>query len=488
MPDKKVGKEFLWYEFSDRKKHEWIKYYEDTNWNIISALYDNNNILNEEKLNFYIYKNFLNESLDNISLKIAKYVEIRKLYEIISFDNVNFDKSINISKKKIKKSKWELFKLTKLTNFFDDWDWIEKKDQSKEWIRLIQTWNVWEWIFIDKEDTYKFISEDTYNQLWCKIIQEWDILISRLPTPVWKSCILPKLNYKTITSVDCTIVRLKEDLILPYYFIIISKTNFYLEQINWKVAWAIHKRISRQNLWNIKIPIPPITTQQEIIKKIETVENGINEINEKIIKEQLYIENLINNSDWNEEKLNKFIEPFINWYAFKSEDLINIKKWDEYLEVLKIWNINNNWSITKSNYQYTKYLPNLEKFLINKDDILIAMTWATVWKVAVSSKNNLLLNQRVWKIKEKNISKNYLITVLLSKDFYNFCQTMAHWNAQWNISWEQIWEYKIKVPLNINYISSEIDKIEKTILPLRNKLNDLEIKKLEIIKLYLDIN
>ena len=42
---------------------------------------------------------------------------------------------------------WEIKKLGEVCVFFDDGNWIEKKDQSEEGIRLIQTGNIGNGVF-----------------------------------------------------------------------------------------------------------------------------------------------------------------------------------------------------------------------------------------------------------------------------------------------------------------------------------------------------
>ena len=55
-------------------------------------------------------------------------------------------------------------KLKDVCTVFIDGDWIESKDQSEEGIRLIQTGNIGEGIYLEKEIRAKYISEDTHLQ------------------------------------------------------------------------------------------------------------------------------------------------------------------------------------------------------------------------------------------------------------------------------------------------------------------------------------
>ena len=105
---------------------------------------------------------------------------------------------------------WKWTTIKNIVNYIGDGDWIESKDQSDKGIRLIQTGNIGFGTFKDKEGKYHYISENTFSRLGCNEIFEGDILISRLPEPVGRACILPKVPERMITAVDCTINRLNE--------------------------------------------------------------------------------------------------------------------------------------------------------------------------------------------------------------------------------------------------------------------------------------
>lgn len=164
---------------------------------------------------------------------------------------------------------WEVKKLRDVCYFFCDGDWIENKDQSSSGIRLIQTGNIGKGYFRDKTDSYKFITESTFNRLSCKEIFPGDILISRLPDPIGRACIIPPfLKGRFITAVDCTIVRTNE-LLLPRFFVYYTMSNAYYSRLKIFITGAVRKRISRSNLSKISIPVPPIQIQQHIVEELD---------------------------------------------------------------------------------------------------------------------------------------------------------------------------------------------------------------------------
>ena len=68
------------------------------------------------------------------------------------------------------KEGWVYRKFKDISHSISDGDWIEKKDQSYSGIRLIQTGNIGVGKFIPKDDSPKFIAEDTFKRLRCSEI------------------------------------------------------------------------------------------------------------------------------------------------------------------------------------------------------------------------------------------------------------------------------------------------------------------------------
>jgi type I restriction enzyme M protein len=138
---------------------------------------------------------------------------------------------------------------------------------------------------------------------------------------------------------------------------------------------------------------------------------------------------------------------FTGGFAFKSSELLDEFK-DDCLPVVKIGNLHKDGFIDLEDVQYFEYNESLKKYRILKDDILIAMTGATVGKVAISNEDNMLLNQRVGLIRanEDLINKDFLKSLLLSEKFYEYCQFTAGGGAQGNISPTEIMNFKFPLP------------------------------------------
>ena len=159
---------------------------------------------------------------------------------------------------------WEQRKLSSLCDKFTDGDWIEAKDQSSSGVRLIQTGNVGIAEYIDKPNNKKWVSNNTFEALHCEEVFEGDILISRLPEPAGRACIVPNLGTKMITAVDCTIVRVSENTSNEFLLQYLSSQK-YFDEVNTCLAGGTRQRISRSNLANFDVPIPTKKKEQEAI-------------------------------------------------------------------------------------------------------------------------------------------------------------------------------------------------------------------------------
>ena len=152
--------------------------------------------------------------------------------------------------------------LKEVTILFADGDWIESKDQAQNGIRLIQTGNIGFGVYLDKPQNAKYISEETFYRMKCLEVMAGDILISRLPDPAGRACIVPETRQRLITAVDCTIVRVDKTVLDRGFLLQFLCSEQYLKTVGSFLAGGTRQRISRKNLEEIKVPYPPLETQK----------------------------------------------------------------------------------------------------------------------------------------------------------------------------------------------------------------------------------
>jgi len=339
------------------------------------------------------------------------------------------------------RGRYEIKLLGELTKLFVDGDWIETKDQSETGIRLIQTGNVGFGEYLDKSEKARFISEATFQRLNCTEVFEGDVLISRLPDPVGRSCLVPRSQDRMITAVDCTIVRFDESKMLPKLFVYLTRTEKYYEELNQYLTGASRQRVSRSNFAQIRLPVAPITIQHEIVAKIDSYQKIIDGAKQVIDAYQPEIEI---DPEWKLLKL-KDVSTFLNGFAFKSEEYV-----EAGIRVIRITNVQNG-EIRDDNPKFVAIdrMDEFRKYLLEDGDILISLT-GNVGRVGRIGKELLpaALNQRVGKIEpvSDKIVPEYVFWLLNNNSFEQSAIKASSGMAQLNLSSRWVEDFAIPVP------------------------------------------
>jgi type I restriction enzyme S subunit len=147
---------------------------------------------------------------------------------------------------------------------FDDGDWIEAEYLAESGVRLVQTGNIGEGHFADKQER-KYISEASFKKLRCKALEVGDILICRLAEPAGRACILPDLGEeKVITAVDVTIFRPPASVADRRFLVNVFNTRQWFETVNERCGGSTRTRIARGQLGKIEIELPTLAEQTAI--------------------------------------------------------------------------------------------------------------------------------------------------------------------------------------------------------------------------------
>ena len=146
-------------------------------------------------------------------------------------------------------------------SLFLDGDWIESKDLADAGIRYLTTGNVGEGNY--KEQGSGFITEKKFDELNCTEVFAGDMLVSRLNRPIGRSCIVPDLGQRIVTSVDNVIVRADSEYLRQYLVYLFSSKDYFRHTDNLSRG-ATMQRISRGLLGNIRIVVPSLEEQKQI--------------------------------------------------------------------------------------------------------------------------------------------------------------------------------------------------------------------------------
>lgn len=188
-------------------------------------------------------------------------------------------------------------------------------------------------------------------------------------------------------------------------------------------------------------------------------------------------------SEWKEVNINEHID-LISGFAFKSSDFKEEQE-EGTLPVIKIKNVANG-DVNLNDVVYHKYNPNLEKYLLIKGDVLIAMTGnhpqAETQVVGDVSRykltNSSLLNQRVGKLIIKGETNlNFIYYLFKNNEIKNYLANQSSGSAnQANISKSDILGLNIPLPLphEQNTIASILSSLDDKIDLLHRQNATLE--------------
>lgn len=177
----------------------------------------------------------------------------------------------------------------------------------------------------------------------------------------------------------------------------------------------------------------------------------------------------------------KYISAFINGFAFESKELQS----DFCYPVIRIGNIADG-KIDLTNCVGVNKNKGLDKYQIKKDDILLAMSGATVGKVGLSDKTvDAYINQRVGIIRTEN--PKFLFYCLSTREFLEYIVLMANGSAQPNVSEVSYGEYVIPFPSSniqreiVSFLDSQCSEIDAISADIQKEIEILEQYKRSVV-------
>lgn len=268
------------------------------------------------------------------------------------------------------------------------------------------------------------------------------------------------------------------DIKYLYYFM-----QSYIETLRSQTIWWVIQYIKLNNLTDIDFPLQPLSTQKQIIEKLDTLKNLINlrklsiEKTEKLTKSifiEMFWDPMINEKGWEVKELSNLKTEFRYWTSEKST-------W-KWLPVLRIPNI-----VSWINLDDLKYCElnssELEKCLLKHWDVLFVRTnWNPdfVWRSAVFNLDwdyiyaSYLIRTR---LKLNLINPIYLLEFLRTEHWKKLIKKVIKTSAgQYNINTEGLWWLEIPVPpISLqNKFASIVEKNEENIKKQKESLKKLE--------------
>lgn len=312
------------------------------------------------------------------------------------------------------KKLWEIYPEIKI------W-WTPSRDR-KEYF-----WWWLPWVSIRDMSDNKYITEtkETLSELWVKnsnvkLIKKWALLFSFKLT-VWRMAFA---WYDLYTNEAIACFEPNENIDLNYLYYILPYVAHQVDRTNNYWAPLLNKSV----IANLKIPLPPLATQQLIVAKLDET---FAQIDEAIATTQA---NIDKTDELTKSVLDKVFEER-EWEKKSVWNIANIKSWKRlpkgfrvqdkkteypYIRVSDFWE---DGTIDSLNIRYItkEVFDQISRYIITDQDLYISIA-GTIWKTGIipSSLNWASLTENairlVYKEPEK-IYNNYILYFTKSSSF-----------------------------------------------------------------------
>ena len=477
--EKDVEKRFLGYEFSNRRGNEGIHAIQKgKNIDECTQLFDTNCYENPEKASTYVYRAFKGDFTSPIAESMQSHISRISLVDMLTFDRPFFEKGINLNSKKkvIFNSSYALKPLDKLVTFQSGL-WKGEKGNLQV-VKVLRNTNFkLNNGFLDYSDVAEIDVE--MAQLSTRTLQYGDIILEKSggsdTQAIGRVVLFDKKNNETYSySNFCSRIRvLNASEINPLYLWIVLH-DFYCKGGTIPLQNGIRLlNIDMNGYSKIKIPVPPIDIQKQIIEEIELIEN-------KCKNSKDYISAC-------KDSITGIVEACFSKY--KSESIGNLSTSVEYgtssksekkglVPVIRMGNIQDG-EIDWSDLVYTSDETEIAKYSLKEGDILFNRTNSPelVGKVGIyRGERPAIFAGYLIRINYKKdlILPTYLLHILNSKSIreYGF-SVMSKSVNQANINGTLLKAYRIPVP-SMDEQKRIVAQIEALELEIRNARDIIE--------------
>jgi type I restriction enzyme S subunit len=273
-----------------------------------------------------------------------------------------------------------------------------------------------------------------------------NLFISKIPSGTG-STFTPKVRYSNgkvhASSLMLRLIPKSERISMKffYYFWKLKPIEF----LRSFYKGAANKSLDQVLFGSFRFPIPPLPIQQEIVTALDLIYNNAATAKAAAtsVKSQMAaVVRSVGARGFERKKLGDLCS-FVNGYAFKSEEFIEIG-----VPVIKIKNIKNNF-INLDNADYCLQNNKLSAFIVKDDDMVISLTGELSGDVGINrSGKEGYLNQRTARIdiKSQEVNHKFMYYYMVYSDFVQNVRELSTGSAQPNVSTKKIEELNIPLP------------------------------------------
>ena len=178
---------------------------------------------------------------------------------------------------------WQVSTLREITTplTLNDGDWILSENMTDNGeVKLLQLGSIGNMSYIDRG--FKYLTKETFDELSCTEIFTGYLIINRIISDKMCCCIVPDIDGTIITTVDtCWIAPSETSYDIRFIMYQLASPSFQ-SAVLLKATGTTRKRISKNNLIDLQLLLPPLAEQERIVNAVETLFTQIDKIAEQI--------------------------------------------------------------------------------------------------------------------------------------------------------------------------------------------------------------
>jgi type I restriction enzyme S subunit len=146
---------------------------------------------------------------------------------------------------------------------------LKTADYTTEGVRVARLENIGHLKFLHEKET--FISEEKFESLIGNKLADMDILFSSFVDEEVRTCIFRGELGTYINKADCFCLRTDSSQCLPEFLVLRLACKSTFEKVKGQVHGATRPRINLKFLKSLKLKIPSVQEQNEIVRRVESL-------------------------------------------------------------------------------------------------------------------------------------------------------------------------------------------------------------------------
>lgn len=449
--EKQAEKEFLGYEFSNRRGHEGIKMLTEG-----TRLYSADESISPEYANFYNYNSYLSkyEEIDELMVKNIWYND---LWNLMDFEKPIFEKTINLNlSKKQDISSWK-YPAERLNYCLQPINGASEKIAAKEVLPMGE---------------YPVISQNRDNLIdgYCNDISP----TTDLPVILFgdHNCHFKYLDFPFVQGGDGTqLIKCSSKYEPKFLYYVLKSQREYIANLN---KYERHYKY----LKDLYIPQPPISVQKEIVKRLDEWETTVEINQEKITKKTKKIDDIINSVEGDNTSLGMVLSQVTDRLLGDSIESSQYVNTDTMLQKCK------------GIIEFTGRVPAGSVMGFKNGDILLSNIRPYLKKLWLANfDGGCSPDVLVFRLQDNTkYDIRYIFALLRQQDFFDYVMENTKGVKMPRGKVEHIKNYKLSVPQDKQIqstIANEIADIEKEIIELEDNIFKAKEMQTEILASYL---